>query len=71
MIILFYKQIFTRSLVDSPKLNSVLSGFTLHLASHFGKSCSNHSDSYDISNDLPNCFASHTVNPGSLANYWG
>jgi len=71
MRIPFHKQILTKVIIDFPKLHSVLSGFTLHLASHFGKSSSNHSYSYDISNDLPNCIASYTVKSGSLMNYWG
>ena len=46
----------------------VLSGFTLHLASHFGKSSANHSCGYDLPDDFPNCFASYTVISGSLMN---
>ena len=69
-------------------LHFVLSGFTAHLTSHFGKSFSSHSYRYDCSNDLPldrspgvvehmdvrerpNCFASCTVNSGSLVQYAG
>jgi len=47
-------------------LQFVLSGFAQHLASHFGKTFSNHSYRYDCSNDSPNCFASYSANPGSL-----
>ncbi len=69
------------------KLQFVLSGFahdhmdvggrvthgavTEHLASHFGKSFSNHSYRYDFSNDLPNFFASYSATSGSLVNYAG
>ena len=53
------------------KLHFVLFGFTSYLTSHFVKSSSNHSYGYDISDDLPNCFASYNVNPESLVNYWG
>ena len=52
-------------------LQFVLSGFALHLTSHFGRSFSNHSYRYAFSNDQPNCFASYTANSGSLANYPG
>ena len=52
-----------------PRLHFVLSGFALHLASHFGRSFSDHSQGYDVSNDLPNCFASYTANSGSLVKY--
>ena len=65
------KQFVTVVLKHLPRLHFVLSGFTLHLASHFGKSSSNHSYGYDSSNDLPNCFASYTENSGSLMNYAG
>ncbi len=47
-------------------LQFVLSGIAQHLASHFGRSFSNHSYRYDSSNDRPNCFASYSANPGSL-----
>jgi hypothetical protein len=53
------------------EIQFVLSGFAPHLPSHFGKSFSNHSYGYDISNDLPNCFASYTANSGSLVKYAG
>jgi len=49
------------------RLQFVLSGFALHLASHFGQSFSNHSWRYACSNDQPNCFASYRANSGSLA----
>jgi hypothetical protein len=52
-------------------LHFVLSGFAVYLPSHFGKSFSNHSYGYDISNDLPNCFASYSANSGFLVNYAG
>ena len=52
-------------------LQFVLSGFARHLASHFGKSFSNHSYRYDFSNDLPNCFAGYSTNSGSLVKYAG
>ena len=48
------------------RLQFVLSGFTQHLASHFGRSLSNHSYRYALSNDRPNCFASYSANSGSL-----
>ena len=54
-----------------PMLHFVLSGFTAYLASHFGKSFSNHSYGYDVSNDLPNCFTSYALNSESLMNYSG
>jgi len=57
--------------MDFPLLQLVLSGFTQHLTSHFGKSFSGHSYRYDRSNDLPNCFASYCVNSGSLVQYAG
>ena len=53
------------------RLQFVLSGFTQHLASHFGRSSSNHSWRYASSNDQPNCFASYCVNSGSLVKYSG
>ncbi len=69
VIILIHKH--TRHLSDFQKLQFVLSGFAQHLASHFGKSFSNHSYRYDFSNDLSNCFASYRPNSGSLVNYAG
>jgi len=71
MGISYYKQILARIFANFSKLHFVLSGFTSHLASQFGKSSSNHSYGYDISDDLPNCFTSYTVNSGSLMNYSG
>jgi len=62
---------FYRTFERFPDLQFVLSGFALHLASHFGKSFSNHSYRYDFSNDLPNFFASYSANSGSLVNYAG
>jgi len=53
------------------KVQFVLSGFALHLASHFGKSFSNHSSRYGFLNDLPNCFASYSANSGSFMQYAG
>jgi hypothetical protein len=50
------------------RLHCVLSGFTTHLTSHFGKSFSSHSYRYDFSNDLPNCFASYAVKPDPWCN---
>jgi len=67
----YYKETIKRVFAECQELHFVLSGFTLHLALHFGKSSSNHSYGYGISNDLPNCFASYTVNSGSLMNYPG
>jgi hypothetical protein len=56
---------------DFLKLRFVLSGFALHLTSHFGKSFSNHSYRYAFSNDLPNCFISYSANSESLVKYAG
>ncbi len=53
------------------RFHYVLSGFALHLSSHFGRSFSNHSYRYAFSNDRPNCFAIHMAIPGSLVNYAG
>jgi hypothetical protein len=50
------------------RIHIVLSGFAPHLPLYFGKSFSNHSYGYDLSNDLPNCFASYAANSGSLVN---
>ena len=71
MTVIVLIQDLTGQLSDSLKLQFVLSGFTRHLASHFGKSFSNHSYRYDFSNDLPICFASYSANSGSLVNYAG
>ena len=43
MGISYYKQTFARVFSESQELHFVLSGLTLHLASQFGKSSSNHS----------------------------
>ncbi len=51
------------------RLQYVLSGFALHLPSHFGRSFSNHSYRYAFSNDRANCFASYKAIPGSLVKY--
>ncbi len=52
-------------------LKFVLSGFALHLSSHFARSFSNHSRCYAFSNDRANCFASYSAIPGSLVKYAG
>jgi len=56
---------------DYLRIHFVLSGFTVHLASHFARSFSNHSYGYGISNDRANCFTSYPVNSGSLVQYAG
>ncbi len=53
------------------KIQFVLSGFALLLASHFDRSFENHSYGYACSNDRPNCFASYTANSGSFMQYAG
>jgi hypothetical protein len=53
------------------RLQFVLSDFAVHLASHFGRSLSNHSYGYALSNDQPNCFASYTAILESFMNYPG
>jgi len=53
------------------EIQFVLSGFALHLASHFGRSFSNRSYRYAFSNDHPNCFASYSANSGSFVRYAG
>jgi hypothetical protein len=65
------KQRITSVFADFLQLHVGLSGFTLHLASHFARSFSNHSYRYGLSNDRTNCFASYTVNSGSLVQYAG
>jgi len=50
---------------------SVLSGFALHLASHFGRSFKNHSYGYACLNDRPNCLASYSAKSGSFMQYAG
>ena len=49
----------------------VLSGFAVHLASHFGRSFKNHSYGYACLNDRPNCIASYTAKSGSFVQYAG
>ncbi len=53
------------------KIQYVLSGFALHLASHFGRSFKNHSYGYACLNDRPNCIASYSANSGSFVQYAG
>ena len=53
------------------KIQFVLSGFALHLTSHFGRSFKNHSYGYAYLNDRPNCIASYTENSGSFVQYAG
>jgi len=53
------------------KVQFVLSGFALHLASHFARSFSIHSYCYGFSNDQANCIASYTANSGSFMQYAG
>jgi len=56
---------------DIWRLWFVLSGFALHLASHFSRSFSIHSYGNASSNDRPNCFASYIANSGSFMQYAG
>jgi hypothetical protein len=60
---------FMTKIIAPQKNKFVLSGFALHLASHFGRSFSNHSYRYASSNDQPNCFASYNANSGSFMHY--
>jgi len=53
------------------EIQFVLSGFALHLASHFGRSFKNHSYGYAYLNDRPNCIASYTANSGSFVQFTG
>ena len=53
------------------KIQFVLSGFAVNLASHFGRSFKNHSYGYACLNDRPNCIASYTANSGSFVQYAG
>jgi len=53
------------------KILFVLSGFAVHLASHFARSFKNHSYGYACLNDRPNCIASYTANSGSFVQYAG
>jgi len=73
LILLFYFSVhrFVVILAVRRWIQDVLSGFTPRLTSHFDRSFSNHSFGYAFSNDRPNCFASHTVNSGSLVQYAG
>ena len=71
MTINLYKHQSVSEFYEYLRLHIVLSGFMLHLTSHFTKSSSNHSYGYDISDDLANCFASYTLNSGSLVQYAG
>ena len=65
----FYKVVGETAIFQ--KVQFVLSGFALHLASHFGRSFLNHSYCYDSANDRPNCFAIYTANSGSFMQYAG
>jgi hypothetical protein len=67
----FLEQCLMSVFMDFRRLHFVLSGFTLRLAAHLSRSFSNHSYCYDFSNDQTNCFASHTVNSGSLVKQAG
>jgi len=49
------------------KIQFVLSGFALHLASHFARSFKNHSYGYACLNDRPNCRNDRAMNPSSSA----
>ena len=66
MVYLLFKQGIKCVLAYFRQLQFVLSGFAQHLASHFGRSFSNHSCRYAFSNDQPNCFASYSTNSGPL-----
>jgi hypothetical protein len=58
-------------LIAMRKRQFVLSGFAVHLASHFGRSFKNHSYGYAYLNDRPNCIASYTANSESFVQYAG
>jgi hypothetical protein len=58
-------------MIATRKIKFVLSGFAVHLASHFGRSFKNHSYGYACLNDRPNCIASYTANSGSFVQYAG
>jgi hypothetical protein len=60
LIFYSYKQYVIDDLSGSSKIHFVLSGFALHLASHFGRSVSNHSDGY-VSQPID-----QTVSPATL-----
>jgi hypothetical protein len=64
-------QSFTKRLIGFWKKQFVLFGFAQHLASHFGKSFSNHSCRYGPSNDLPSCITSYSANSEFLMEYAG
>ena len=68
-----YEQIYRleAKIIDMQKIKFVLSGFAVHLASHFGRSFENHSYGYACSNDRPNCIASYTAKSGSFVQYAG
>jgi hypothetical protein len=53
------------------EIQFVLSGFALHLTSHFARSFKNHSYGYAYLNDRPNCIASYSANSGSFVQYAG
>jgi len=55
-------------MIGMRKIPFVLSGFALHLASHFGRSFKNHSYGYACLNDRPNCFASYSAQPDPSCN---
>ena len=56
------------ALIALLELQFVLSGFALHLASHFARSSLNHSYRYASSNDQPNCIASYSAKPDPWCN---
>ena len=66
MAIIVFNHERTGVLANVYLLPFVLSGFVPHLASHSGRSSSNHSYRYASSNDRPNCIASYGANSGSL-----
>ena len=59
------------SMISMLKIQYVLSGFSLHLTSHFGRSFKNHSYGYACLNDRPNCIASYSEKSGSFVQYAG
>ncbi len=58
----------TTKIIAVRKIQLVLSGFAVHLTSHFGQSFENHSYGYACSNDRPNCIASYTSQPNPSCN---
>jgi hypothetical protein len=58
-------------MIAMKKRQFVLSGFALHLASHFARSFKNHSYGYACLNDRTNCIASYTAKSGSFVQYAG